>query len=126
MKPIRALRPFAVIVLAFALLLAACGSSTASTSGIHPGPAANAKSATIVISNFQFIPDEVTVHDGEELIIHNEDQVNHTFTAVNRDFNTGVIPPGHTVHFVVHLKPGTYPFLCLIHQFMTGTLIVVK
>jgi plastocyanin len=117
-------RIFVGIVLLVGLLLAACG--TQSTAGIHPGPNAKSTSATIVISNFQFIPDEVTVHDGEELIIHNEDQVNHTFTAVNRAFNTGIIPPGHTVRFVVHLKPGTYPFLCLIHQFMTGTLIVVK
>jgi len=120
----RTSRIFVGIVLVVGLLLAACG--TQSNAGIHPGPNAQATRATIVISNFQFIPDELTVHDGEELIIHNEDQVNHTFTAVNRAFNTGIIPPGHTVHFIVHLKPGTYPFLCLIHQFMTGTLIVVK
>ncbi|MGC9154333.1 MAG: cupredoxin domain-containing protein [Ferrimicrobium sp.] len=128
MRQLRVMIFGAIVLLLGGLVLAACGSSAASVgaSNLHPGPSASGKSATIVISNFQFIPDEVVVHQGEEIIIHNEDSVGHTFTADNRSFNTGVIPPGHTVHFIIHNKPGTYPFLCLIHQFMTGTLVVVK
>jgi plastocyanin len=128
MNRLRAIIFAGILVLGAGLVLAACGSSGQSVgaSNLHPGTSASGKSVTIVISNFQFIPDEVTVHQGEEVIIHNEDSVGHTFTAVNRSFNTGVIPPGHTVHIIIHNKPGTYPFLCLIHQFMTGTLVVVK
>lgn len=128
MKQLRIIIFTGIMLLLGGAILAACGSSTSSVgaSNLHPGPSSSGKSVTIVISNFQFIPSEVSVHQGEEIIVHNEDSVGHTLTADNRSFGTGVIPPGHTVHFIIHDKPGTYPFLCLIHQFMTGTIVVVK
>ncbi len=113
-------------LLAAGLALSACGSTSVPTESVNPGASASAKSTTVVIKNFQFIPNRVVVHQGEEVIVHNEDDVNHTFTADNRSFNTGIIPPGKTKTVVINDPPGTYPFLCLIHQFMTGTLVVVK
>jgi len=39
-------------------------------------------------------------------------------------FNTGNIKPGHTKSFTAPSKPGTYHYICNIHQYMTGTIIV--
>lgn len=39
-------------------------------------------------------------------------------------FDTGDIAAGATVHFTAPSKPGTFPYRCNIHQFMTGTLTV--
>ncbi|MCL5054023.1 cupredoxin domain-containing protein [Ferrimicrobium acidiphilum] len=128
MRQLRVIIFTGVMLVLGGLVLAACGSNASSVgaSNLHPGPSSSGRSATIVISNFQFIPDQVVVHQGEEIIVHNEDSVGHTLTANNGSFGTGVISPGHTVHFIIHDKPGTYPFLCRIHQFMTGTIVVVK
>jgi plastocyanin len=58
--------------------------------------------------------------------VRNEDSVTHTLTdkADSKLFNTGPVSPGQTKTFKAPDKPGSYPFICTIHQFMTGTLVV--
>ncbi|MCL4423279.1 MAG: cupredoxin domain-containing protein [Actinobacteria bacterium] len=123
--------------LAMAISLSACSSATPSnkpfsegttTPSVAPyssGPSGN-KSTTLVIHDFAFHPKDFTIHEGEQIIVKNEDAVTHTFTADNRDFNTGDILPGQIVKITINLPPGSYPYQCLIHPFMTGVLTVVK
>jgi len=129
------------LVLVGAVGLAAC-SSTSSTTGSavrSTAPASASASAAssgasstntpaasihIVIKNFAFHPDNFTVAPGATITVTNEDSVDHTFTARNKAFNTGDIAPGQTVHLSAPSTPGTYPYLCLIHQFMTGVMTV--
>jgi plastocyanin len=83
--------------------------------------------ATIIIKNFAYHPDRLTVSPGELIKVENHDSVTHTLTSDSGDtahFNTGYIHPGQTVYIHAPRKPGTYPYLCLIHQFMTGVIIV--
>jgi len=121
------------LVLVSAVGLAACSSSSsaaASAGGASTGSSSSAASDVpaasvhVIIKNFAFHPDDFTVKPGATVTVTNDDTVDHTFTARDRAFNTGDIAPGQTVHFTAPTKPGQYPYLCLIHQFMTGTLTV--
>ena len=73
-----------------------------------------------------FSPASLTVSPGAVVTVKNEDSVTHTLTDKTDQtlFNTGPVGPGQTKTFKAPDKPGSYPFFCTIHQFMTGTLVV--
>jgi plastocyanin len=111
-------------LLTAALILSACSgapstSSTGTTSAAHP-----VVRQAVTIENFAFQPANFTVRPGATITVTNRDSVAHTFTADNGAFNTGDIEPGRTRTLTAPEKPGRYPYRCLIHQFMTGTLTV--
>ena len=115
------------------LVLAACSSSSSSASAT-PSATATGSSAsqktgttdTIVIKNFMFSPDSLTVAPGAVVTVRNEDSVTHTLTdkADQNAFNTGPVGPNQTKTFKAPDKAGSYAFFCTIHQYMTGTLVV--
>ena len=88
-------------------------SSTAATSNVH-----------ITISNFMFHAMSVTVKPGATVSVTNKDSVTHTLTATGGQFNTGDITQNQTKTFKAPRRPGTYSYICNIHQYMTGTIIV--
>lgn len=96
--------------------------SSASSSSASGSSASHA--ATIVIHNFAYQPDKLTVAPGTSVTVTNHDSVDHTVTSSTGAFNTGQIASGATSHFTAPSKPGTYPFACTDHPFMTGTLVV--
>ena len=82
---------------------------------------------TITIKNFAFSPSTLTVGAGANITVHNIDSATHTVpssTASRAAFTTGDVGPGGTVTFTAPTKAGTYPYVCMIHQFMHGTLVV--
>jgi plastocyanin len=101
-------------------LLAACSSSSAPKTSTQPSSAGT----EIVIKNFSFSPNNLTVHPGSVVSVQNKDQVTHTLTSDSGSFTTGNIPGGTTAHFTAPSKPGTYKYRCSIHQYMTGTIVV--
>jgi plastocyanin len=115
------------------LVLTACSSSSSSASAT-PSATATGSSAsqktgttdTIVIKNFMFSPDSITVSPGAVVTVKNEDTVTHTLTdkTDQNTFNTGPVAPNQTKTFKAPDKAGSYPFFCTIHQYMTGTLVV--
>jgi plastocyanin len=113
----RAIRGVAIVVLlGMVISLAACSSSSTGGSASH--------SHTISIQNFTFSPSSTTVAPGTTVTVTNKDQVAHTLTATRGGFNTGDIQPGQSKTFSAPNTPGTYPYMCSIHQYMTGMLIV--
>ena len=114
-----------VLVLAGALLLAACSSSGGGGSG-SSGSSASAATATksVTISNFMFSPMSASVAPGSTVSVTNKDSVTHTLTATGGQFNTGDIGPGQTKTFTAPSKAGTYSYICNIHQYMKGTIVV--
>ena len=114
-----------VLVLAGALLLAACSSSGGGRSG-SSGSSASAATATksVTISNFMFSPMSASVAPGSTVSVTNKDSVTHTLTATGGQFNTGDIGPGQTKTFTAPSKAGTYSYICNIHQYMKGTIVV--
>jgi plastocyanin len=116
------------------LVLAACSSSSSSSASAPSSATATGSSAsqktgstdTIVIKNFMFSPDSLTVSPGAVVTVKNEDSVTHTLTdkTDQNTFNTGPVAPNQTKTFKAPDKAGSYSFFCTIHQYMTGTLVV--
>jgi plastocyanin len=69
----------------------------------------------------------MTVRPGAIVSVSNNDSTTHTLTSktVGR-FDTGDIGAGRQASFTAPSAPGTYQFVCTIHPFMTGTLIVAS
>jgi len=84
-----------------------------------------AVSQSVVIQNFAYQPQDVTINIGESLTWINRDPVGHTATSDSQGlFDTGVIAPGgnKTVSFAI---AGTYAYHCSIHPTLKGTVTVV-
>ncbi|MFC1405610.1 MULTISPECIES: cupredoxin domain-containing protein [Streptacidiphilus] len=77
-----------------------------------------------MISDFTFAPSALTVSPGQTVTVVNHDSSTHTVTAGDKSFDTGDIAPGKSGSFTAPTKPGSYPYICTIHQFMHGTLTV--
>jgi plastocyanin len=104
-------------VMAGCLLLSGC-------SGSAPGPAGTPDAATtIYISEFAYrVPDSVA--PGAKLTIVNADADAHTVTS-DTPGNFDVTVSGKSqATFTAPTKPGSYPFFCAFHRYMTSTLVV--
>jgi plastocyanin len=117
---------------ALAVILLVVGESGAATAG-GSTPATSTPSGgseiTVIIKNFAFVPSNPVARPGEKILVKNEDSVAHTFStkpgaAAADAFTTGAIAPNGSRVVTAPSAAGSYPFLCLIHQFMTGTLTV--
>jgi plastocyanin len=115
-----------VLVLAGALLLSACsgGGSGSSGSASSGGSGGATSTNSLTISNFMFSPMSASVAPGATVKVTNKDSVTHTLTATGGQFNTGDIGAGQTKTFTAPSKAGTYSYICNIHQYMKGTIVV--
>lgn len=109
------------IALTLALILSAASLSVLFGASVEAGAA---KHDSIEINNFMFQPMVLKVKPGATITVTNEDSVTHTLSAVDGKFNTGDIKPGATKTFKAPKKPGKYHYICMIHQFMKGTIVV--
>jgi plastocyanin len=121
------------VLMGAALVLAACSSSGSATSTTMPmstpttasgSGSSGATTDAITIKNFAFAPASLTVAPGATITVTNKDSVAHTITSTKAGFNTGDIAPGQSKTFTAPKTPGSYPYICSIHQYMTGTLKV--
>ena len=113
-----------VLVLAGALLLAACGGGSSTKSGTTSTTSGSGGGTSITISNFMFQPMSLTVAPGATVSVTNKDSATHTLTATGGQFNTGDVDQNQTKTFTAPMKPGTYHYICNIHQYMMGSIIV--
>jgi plastocyanin len=108
-----------VVVALSALPKTTPSTGTSSTTSVPKG------GMTVTIQNFSFSPKDFTVTPGETISVTNKDPVTHNFTSVAAGgFNSGPINSGQTVTVKAPTTPGTYPYKCTIHPFMTGTVTV--
>jgi plastocyanin len=119
-------------------LVVACGtaSNPSGTTGGTPGGATSGNapgggvatptptSDTIVIKNFAYVPPSLTVAPGTKITVINEDKAPHTVTAKDNSFDSGTIHGGQRGEVTAPTTPGTYPYICTVHPYMKGTLIV--
>src|SRR4051794_10059773 len=142
MMPFCSLRTAAVIVLA-TLLLGACGPTSAAApakpvaqAGVATAapPAARAvQPATavpavtggpqIVIGNFSFTPNALTVPVGTTVTWVNHDDIPHTVTAKDHSFTSSGLDTEDSFSHQFSVA-GTYAYYCTIHAKMTATIIV--
>ena len=113
--------------------------SGTSTSGAMPGmpmspatasetpadsPPPNGGTA-VAITDFKFAPATLTVTAGTTVTWTNQDEEPHTVAAKDGSFHS----PGMDTHGTYSYKfdaAGSFDYICSIHPFMTGTVVVTK
>ena len=77
----------------------------------------------VAIQDFAFAPRTAEIRVGDSVTWTNRDAVEHTATARNGSFDTGLLGQGQSrsVRFSV---AGTYRYVCTPHPTMTGTVVV--
>lgn len=130
-----------VIIAAFmvaALMLAGCagaGNATVSTAKETSTAAAATAAGTTVgstvvkneisIKGNAFSPDNLSIKVGDTVTWTNNDSYPHTVKASKGEFDSGNIANGAKFSFTFD-KEGTYDYICGIHTFMTGKIVVTK
>jgi plastocyanin len=87
-----------------------------------PGRAPRAKAAQVEAEDFSFRPGTLRVSLGAKVVFANRDRVTHTATR-RGSFDTGRIRPGHEVAVRFNHR-GTFTYVCRIHSFMHGKIVV--
>lgn len=91
---------------------------------IHSSPiAAAADPARIVVKDFMFAPNSLTVKAGATVSWINADDEPHTVVSDTGMFRSGAMDTNESFAFKFD-KPGTYHFTCSIHPRMVGTIVV--
>lgn len=91
--------------------------------------AADAEGATVVeMEEFEFVPGDITVAQGDTLLLTNGDGFAHDFTLDAADIYEYYSPGSESLVDLSGLEPGQYEFWCQLHTFdgegMTGTLTI--
>lgn len=102
--------------------LAGCSSGAAAKGGTASGGAEKSTN-TVQIKNFKFVPENITVKAGTVVTWTNTDGSDHTVTASDKSFDSKNLGKGKSYSFTFS-KPGTYDYVCGIHQYMKGTVKV--
>jgi plastocyanin len=98
---------------------------TATASGYAPGSAnVTATGALVVMSDFLFTPQTVTIRQGQYVSWKNTGSVAHTSTSDNALWNTNGIQPARTSGPVYFGTVGSFQYHCSIHPGMTGVVVV--
>ena len=118
-------RTAGALVLA-AVVLAGCNSSGAPSSGASAGGGASTASghtATVVVKDFRFTPGNLTVTKGTKVTWKFEDSSQHTVLAGDKSFKSKALSNDQTYSYTFNTA-GSYDYICSIHQYMTGKIIV--
>jgi len=87
------------------------------------GPAAPASGDAVSIDNFAFVPAKLTVAAGSTVTWTNHDEEPHTVAASDGSFHSpGMDAQASYSH--TFSAPGTFDYVCSIHPFMRGTVVV--
>ncbi len=79
---------------------------------------------SVEISGFTFNPATVTIPKGSTVIWTQRDSVAHTVTSTRgMGFDSGPLNQGQTFKWTFN-EAGTFEYICSIHQYMTGKVIV--
>ncbi len=77
----------------------------------------------VEISNFAFVPPNVTVSVGDAVTWTNKDSVTHTVASQDTLFDSGRLASGATFSFTFNQR-GTIEYYCTIHPSMKGKVTV--
>ncbi|WP_445167101.1 cupredoxin domain-containing protein [Mycolicibacterium sp. Dal123E01] len=75
------------------------------------------------ITNFAFTPANLTVKVGDTVTWTNKDEEPHTVVAGDNSFHSPGLDANATYSFTF-TNPGTFDYICSIHPFMHGTVVV--
>jgi plastocyanin len=87
------------------------------------GASTPAAEARVVIEDFAFSPESLTVAAGTRVTWVNRDTAPHTATDTDKRFNSGALDTGDEFSFVFKDK-GDYAYYCALHPQMRGRVTV--
>jgi plastocyanin len=102
-------------------LIAAALAATAIFGFTHAASAA--PSRTVDIKQFKFHGQRITVKAGTRVTWVNHDGDPHTVKSAKGHFSSPALDTGKRYSVVLHHK-GTFSYVCTIHPFMHGTVVV--
>jgi plastocyanin len=85
--------------------------------------AAAASPAAVKIDNFAFTPATLTITAGTTVTWKNEDDSPHRIGDKNGTFKSAALDTDNTFSHTF-AAPGEYPYICTIHPYMAGKIIV--
>jgi plastocyanin len=85
--------------------------------------AAVTNTATVNIDNFAFAPAALTVTAGTTVTWKNEEDSPHRIGDKNGTFKSAALDTDNTFSYTF-AAPGEYPYICTIHPYMVGKIIV--
>ena len=111
-----------VVAVVAVLAGAACGDDSKQQGGTQAGPSGD---VSIEIVNFQFTPQNTTVKPGSKVTWTNGDTAVHSIKDTS-PLATPVSPDmvKDATFSITYVQPGSYPYICGIHQYMTGSVTV--
>jgi plastocyanin len=93
---------------------------TAAAAALAFAPTASADTVTVTLQNAAFAPSHISVLTGDTVAWHNSSFRDHTVTSRDGSFGS----PGHITpnsgYSYAFPSPGSYPYYCAVHPFMTG------
>ncbi|HVF33271.1 MAG TPA: cupredoxin family copper-binding protein [Acidimicrobiales bacterium] len=123
-------RLIAAALLAATALLGACGDgdeaaddAAQDTSEAAEPAAGGATGDAVRIVDFNYSPATLEVEAGTTVTFTNEDTFAHTATAKDKSFDTGNLDKDASFEHTFD-TPGTYDYICTIHNSMTGSVVV--
>jgi len=85
-------------------------------------PAIAGETIHVTIQNLKFAPVNISAHVGDTIEWTNKDIVEHSATALNKEFD--VVIPANGVGRVTLARPGKIDYFCRFHPFMKGEIVV--
>jgi amicyanin len=108
--------------LAFTAFLGTSAAASADVSTKHVKRVAMARTS-VKIDNFKFGPRTLTVTAGTKVTWTNDDAVAHSVNFSSGKINSKTLDQ-HAKFSHTFTTPGTYKYICAIHPFMHGTIVV--
>ena len=115
------------VALGVVLIFSACGGDgdTGGSDAADGKEVEGAGGTPVAITNFMYEPQELEVTPGTKVTWTNKDSATHTVQDLS-DRNIPISPDlleGYTFS-ITYEKPGSYPYNCRLHTYMTGTVNV--
>jgi amicyanin len=87
------------------------------------GIAIAAEDAKVMIDNFKFAPEQMTVAAGATITWVNRDDIPHSIVVPSLGVRSQLMNKGQLFTFRFD-RPGTYEYMCGLHPFMHGKVVV--
>ena len=106
------------------LTLLGCGSALLIAALAFAAPS-GAKTTDATIEHYMFMPDSITIAQGDAIVWTNQDDAPHTVTSQSGPaaFDSGNLAKGQS-YSVTFSTPGSYSYYCSIHPDMKGKVTV--
>jgi len=82
-----------------------------------------AETETVVIDNFSFNPNTITVKPGAHVVFKNQDDLPHSIVIPGLQVRSPMLDTDNSYEMAFE-KPGDFKYFCGIHPMMTGEVIV--